>query len=105
MQKVAKYGEKDIEMVKLMFEQMHLNYPNIRQKEIREVDYEIMNKLHRIDGNDYELIKAVIMWCQQDDFWKQNIRSVNKLRIKFDDLRIRGESWFKAKQKNRIVEI
>lgn len=31
-------------------------------------------------------IEAVIIWCQQEDFWKTNILSMKKLREKYDTL-------------------
>lgn len=59
-----------------------------------------IEKLHRIDGHDYQTILAVMNWSQNDDFWKQNIRSGAKLRKHFDDLLVRATS-----QKQRVMVI
>lgn len=59
-----------------------------------------IEKLHRIDGYDYEIIKSVMDWSQQDDFWKQNIRSGSKLRKQFENLLVRIKS-----EKQRMVVI
>ena len=45
------------------------------------------------DGETVDSVKAVILWCQSDQFWFPNIRSASKLREKFETLRaqmIRG---------------
>jgi hypothetical protein len=41
------------------------------------------------DEREYGKIVAVIDWCQQDNFWRQNILSVSKLREKFDQLELK----------------
>lgn len=38
------------------------------------------------DERDPELIKVVIIVCQNDNFWSKNIRSTGKLRVQFDQL-------------------
>lgn len=53
---------------------------------------EDIEKLHRIDGYDYKLITAVADWSQQDNFWKQNIRSGATLRKQFTKLLVRIKS-------------
>jgi hypothetical protein len=45
-----------------------------------------IDKIIRIDGRSAEEIKKVIEWSQQDDFWKQNIRSTSKLRKQYAQL-------------------
>jgi len=41
------------------------------------------------DNRKIEKIKEVIEWCQEDDFWKNNILSTQKLRSQFDKLEIK----------------
>lgn len=53
-----------------------------------------IEKIHRIDGWDYETIGAVINWCQKDDFWKTNILSGATLRKQFKRLYLKGKSEF-----------
>lgn len=99
------YDDKDVEVVEILRAMVSENFPYIKDKPPRRDDYEAINKLHRLDGHSYEDIILMIKWVQQDDFWKQNIRSATKLRIKFDELQIRGRAWFAKKQKARIVEV
>lgn len=40
------------------------------------------------DKRDREELRAVIDWCTQDEFWKPNVLSVPKLRVKYDQLRL-----------------
>jgi uncharacterized protein YneR len=47
------------------------------------------DRLIRLDGHDLELIYQVMDWCQRDEFWQGNIRSMPKFRQQFDQLRIR----------------
>lgn len=45
-----------------------------------------MDKLNRIDNQDWQTIAAVLDFSQQDLFWQTNILSGKKLREKFDQL-------------------
>ena len=47
---------------------------------------EHIDKLIRLDERSIEDIERVIDYCQDDDFWKSNILSTNKLRMKFPQL-------------------
>lgn len=60
-----------------------------------------MDLILRVDKRPRATVKAVIKWCQADDFWQNNILSVNKLRIQFDQLQMKmnqakGESYVKT---------
>lgn len=57
---------------------------------------EHIEKLHRIDGRSFKEIKDVIRWCQNDDFWQNNILSTAKLRKQFSQL------FLKMKNKKKI---
>jgi hypothetical protein len=45
-----------------------------------------IDKLLRLDGVDWERVKAVLRWLPSDDFWPANVQSGTKLRAKFDTL-------------------
>ncbi|MBA4274052.1 MAG: hypothetical protein C0436_00200 [Alphaproteobacteria bacterium] len=45
-----------------------------------------IDKLHRIDGRDWDTIEAVIRWAKADPFWKANIIAGKKLREQFPKL-------------------
>ncbi len=48
--------------------------------------YDDIEKLHRIDGQGLENIKAVMSWVVQDKFWCTNILSGAKLRKQYNRL-------------------
>lgn len=70
-----------------------VNYPFVKlnEKQLRQWAKDI-DKIHRIDGYDWQVIEGVIRWSQDDDFWKQNIRSGAKLRKQFETLLVRVKS-------------
>ncbi len=61
---------------------------------------EHIDKLHRIDKREYSEIESVILWCQENSFWQNNILSTDKLRKKFEQLYLSMKSE-KAKSINQ----
>jgi len=45
-----------------------------------------VGRMIRLDSRKPERIEKVIRWCQQDDFWQNNVLSTEKLRKHFDKL-------------------
>ena len=60
--------------------------PNL-QKWAKQIDLMI-----RIDKRNIAEIEKIIIWCQSDSFWQNNILSVNKLREQFDRLALQKET-------------
>jgi len=96
------YIETDVSLTEILYTLIKRNYPFIKEKSStkKEEDYKEMNRLQRLDGYSYEQIEWIIRWCQQDDFWKQNIRSVKKLREKFEQLIIKAKGEY---DKRKVV--
>jgi hypothetical protein len=42
------------------------------------------------DGRTEEQVHKAIDWCQDDSFWRSNIRSMGKLRSQYDQIRLRA---------------
>ena len=98
--KVISYTPKDLELSKLLYELIKENNPAWYVKPNWDTWADDIRKLREIDNRTYEQIEFMIKWCQQDDFWKQNILSPTKLRKQFNNLVV------KAKQsKNKGVTI
>ena len=57
--------------------------PDSLQKWASEVD-----KMLRLDNRTQEEMERLINWTQKHNFWKTNIRSMGKLREKFDNLEL-----------------
>jgi hypothetical protein len=49
----------------------------------------VIDKLNRLDKQEWSDIEKVIDWCQKDSFWKVNILSANKLREKYAQLSVK----------------
>ena len=66
---------------------------------------EIIDKMIRLDKRSENDILDVLDFALKDDFWKQNIRSADKLRKQFDNLYVKmvsGRRGQKNEQKNDI---
>lgn len=50
-----------------------------------------MDRLMRLDGRDYDMVRKIIIWAQTNDFWRGNILSPTKLRQKFDTLLMQSQ--------------
>ena len=66
---------------------------------------EIIDKMIRLDKRSENDILDVLDFALKDDFWRQNIRSADKLRKQFDNLYVKmvsGRRGQKNEQKNDI---
>jgi len=103
-----KYSKDDERLTTLLYSLVKENYPFLFEKDEKslkkkfEKDCVEMNKLNRLDGRDYKKIEFIILWSQKDEFWKKNIRSVQKLRKQFDTLMVHAQSEY---EKNQVVKI
>jgi hypothetical protein len=57
-----------------------------------------IEKIHRIDGYEWEVIRGVIKWSQADEFWSQNILSGGKLRAKMPQLVLKSREPKKVRE-------
>jgi hypothetical protein len=96
-----RYNEEDIRLTDLLHSLVAENFPFVAAKPFGEKDYE---DIHRLATTyPYKVVEAVIYWCQQDDFWKQNIRSTAKLRKQFDSLLVRAKADQDVTQRKAAV--
>ena len=72
--------------------------PNF-QEWAKHIDYMI-----RLDKRDFKEIGKVIEWCQQDEFWQNNILSTSKLRKQYDQLVLKMKKSTPSKPKLNIVQ-
>lgn len=73
-----------------------LGQPDCRKKTIDRWAIHA-DRMIRLDKRTPEQVEAVIRWCQQDDFWQNNILSTEKLRRQFDQLEL------KMRQQNPVA--
>jgi hypothetical protein len=48
-----------------------------------------IEKVHRIDGREWDDIESVLSWALNDSFWEPNIQSGSKFRQQYDNLKIK----------------
>ncbi|MEQ8200377.1 MAG: hypothetical protein ABRQ24_03025, partial [Syntrophomonadaceae bacterium] len=69
----------------LLLEKIKDNIPHFREPNLQDWSH-AMDLLLRIDKKDEELVREVILFSQEDDFWLTNIHSPQKLRKHFYQL-------------------
>ena len=66
-------------------------YPKCKPHTERDLQRwaDAIDKCNRLDGYDWSLISDVLIFSQRDPFWRQNIRSGDTFREKFDALYVK----------------
>lgn len=82
---IFKSDSEEIRLSELLFSLMLKNNPKAKKPNLQTWAKHI-DRLHRIDGHDYDDIERVVQWSQKDTFWLNNILSTEKLRKQFDSL-------------------
>ena len=86
-----------------LLQKIHKNISDYKQPNIQKWALD-MDKLLRIDKRDPGEVRTIINFSQNDDFWKTNILSPEKLRKQYDQLKIQHkrliEKNAKSEQKN-----
>lgn len=79
------------------------NYPELRQPEEKDLQRWAadFDKCHRLDKHSWDDISDVLAFSQKDSFWRQNIRSGEKFREKYDTLLIRMKETENGKGRTR----
>ena len=74
------------------------NYKFIKAKPIDIQQWAVdIDMINRIDKYPFNVIAGVAVWSQQDDFWKQNVRSGKALRRHFEKMLVKIQSSNKHK--------
>lgn len=66
---------------------IHRHDPEARLPGRTKGNHDAGRRLIDLDRRTADQVKAVIDWSQQSDFWRPNVRSMTKLREKYDVLR------------------
>jgi hypothetical protein len=80
--------------------------PNMRKFDLVAWTSE-MDRIIRIDNRPPSHMAELIDWCQQDNFWQNNILSPSKLRKQLDRLELQMSSdyhWQKNKLRRRVQD-
>ena len=87
------YSPKSLELANLLYslhKQIDAGF-NRTSKQLEKWASDI-DKINRLDGRSFDDIEKTIRWVKNDDFWKTNIISGEKLRIQFDKVFIKSKS-------------
>ena len=77
-----------LELAQLLSDKIFENIPNRTpptEHQLLTWAYEA-DRIHHIDGHPWDEIRKLLLWSQQDDFWKSNILSMSKLRKQWNQL-------------------
>lgn len=91
----------EIKLSQLLFEKIHERDLKCKVPDFYKWAIYI-DKLIRLDKRNPEIISQVINWCQNDDFWQNNILSTEKLRTQFSQLLLKMDKKKNNKPKPSI---
>jgi hypothetical protein len=83
------YSENSVEfhLSRLLLNKILEREPNYKKPNLQKWAKQI-DLMVRRDNRKPEIINKIILWCQQDEFWQNNILSTTKLRKQFDQLKM-----------------
>lgn len=81
---------EEIQLSEFLLSEIRKRKPDYKQPNLQSWAKHIGHILH-IDNRNPDKLKDVIVWCQQDQFWQNNILSPQKLRLHFDRLELQME--------------
>ncbi len=87
---IVKFDPLDKRLAEKLYELMQVNFPSMKSENLDSWAEDI-NKLARIDKQEYSTIEAAIAWTQAHGFWKRNIRSGAALRKHFEKVCIQAK--------------
>ena len=79
----------EFRVAELLFSFIIKRHPNNKVPDFQKWALHI-DKMIRLDRRSVEDVKKIIRWCQEDEFWQNNILSTGSLRKQYDTL------WLKA---------
>lgn len=77
----------EFRLASLLLQKIRERKPDYKEPNLQSWAKDI-DLMLRIDKRKPEIIEKVILWCQADDFWQNNILSTRKLRKQFDRLEL-----------------
>lgn len=98
-----RYTAEDRRDAEYLLDLVTTNMPFVKRPKSLGPWAEEIRKLREIDGYDHRIIVAVIEWCQNNPFWRKNIRSASKLREKFETLIAHAQAESNARKGNSLI--
>lgn len=98
---VRKFAEDSTEMKLAMYLYSKIKENNPEHRQLTDAQKQSWADHIRLmierDNRTAEQIKNMIDWCQNDEFWKQNILSTAKLRKQYDTMRPKATAEYQRK--------
>jgi hypothetical protein len=104
----GRFDPEDMRLAKLLETLMNENNPSRKQESEAQLRKwaDCCRLMRERDDRNAEGIEGIIRFSQNDDFWKQNILSMDKLRIQYDRLTLKMEGKENgSNRKNPLVFI
>lgn len=79
-------AEEEPPLCALLADQIQKNDPNGKRPRVTASWIAAEDRMLRLDKRDPEQASQLIIWCQQDHFWRGNILSMPKFREKYQQL-------------------
>lgn len=85
-----KYSNTAHQMATWLWQQVQARYPYVKEPSLEQWADDI-DKLMRCDKQPYENVKVALVFSQQDDFWRQQVRSGANLRKHYEKLLVKAQ--------------
>lgn len=89
--KIYSQTSDELRLAVYLFNFIKQRNPNYKEPNLQKWAADA-DKMIRLDNRPVDEIKAVITWCQKDEFWQNNILSIIKLRKQYDQLKLKMPS-------------
>jgi hypothetical protein len=87
----------EFRLADLLFTEIRKNNPHFKAPNLQQWAGQV-DLMIRIDKRVPEQIEQIIVWCQDNDFWRSNILSTQKLRKQYDQLLVKMNGSSKRQQ-------
>lgn len=96
-----RYSKWSLDVAQALWASVQANYPLSNEPNLQQWAEDI-DKIERLDKKPRELIVALAKFSQQDDFWRQQVRSGVSLRRHFMKLYVKAKELHDKQQKGRV---
>jgi phage replication O-like protein O len=80
----------EFRMSELLFNLIQERNPNHKKPDMQKWALHIDNMI-RLDNRSVEDIEKIIRWCQENEFWQNNILSTSRLKKQYDTLWLKSD--------------
>jgi Helix-turn-helix domain len=89
-----RFSSEDLALARFMFEAIRKLYEKAKEPNFEKWANEV-RLMREVDGRTLDEIRKLFTWANQDDFWRSNVLSPEKLRKQWDQLSIKAQGGHK----------